>query len=54
MLLSGDHKAIDRWRRRASLRLTRALRPDLLAAHPLTDEEEALLASAEDDSPPRT
>jgi tRNA (guanine37-N1)-methyltransferase len=44
VLLSGDHKAIDRWRRRAALRLTRALRPDLLAAHPLTDEERDLLA----------
>ena len=45
VLLSGDHKAIERWRRAASLRLTRALRPDLLEAHPLTDEEQALLAS---------
>jgi tRNA (guanine37-N1)-methyltransferase len=55
VLLSGDHKAIERWRRAASLRLTRALRPDLLQAHPLTDEEQALLASvAEDDSPSRT
>src|SRR5262245_20130198 len=48
VLLSGDHKAIERWRRRASLRLTRALRPDLLATRPLTDEERALL---EDDGP---
>ena len=39
MLLSGDHAAIARWRRRASVRLTRALRPDLLAAHPLTQQE---------------
>jgi len=54
VLLSGDHGAIERWRRAASLRLTRALRPDLLEAHPLTDEEQALLASAEDDSPSRT
>jgi hypothetical protein len=31
------------------------LRPDLLQVHPLTDEEQALLASAgEDDSPSRT
>lgn len=39
VLLSGDHAAIARWRRRASVRLTRALRPDLIAAHPLTQEE---------------
>lgn len=45
VLLSGDHAAIARWRRRASARLTRDLRPDLLAAHPLTDEERQLLAS---------
>jgi len=45
VLLSGDHKAIERWRRRASLRLTRALRPDLLEAHPLTAEERDLLSN---------
>jgi tRNA (guanine37-N1)-methyltransferase len=49
VLLSGDHKVIERWRRRESVRLTRALRPDLLAAHPLTDEERKLLASGDDD-----
>ena len=49
VLLSGDHKAIERWRRRASLRLTRALRPDLVAAHPLTVEEEELLSNDPDD-----
>ena len=32
----------------ASARLTRALRPDLLAAHPLTDEERKLLASQDE------
>ena len=30
-LRSGDHKAIARWRRRMALRLTREVRPDLLA-----------------------
>ncbi len=30
-LRSGDHRAIARWRRRAALRLTREVRPDLLA-----------------------
>src|SRR5499427_2544219 len=50
VLLSGDHKAIERWRRRASVRLTRALRPDLLAAHPLTDEEQKLLESGDDEA----
>ena len=56
VLLSGDHAAIARWRQRASLRLTRALRPDLLALHPITDEEQKLLASHHewDDEPDAT
>jgi len=49
VLLSGDHKAIERWRRRASLRLTQGLRPDLVAEHPLTVEERALLSDDEDE-----
>jgi tRNA (guanine37-N1)-methyltransferase len=48
VLLSGDHKAIERWRRRAALRLTQTLRPDLLAAAPLTVEEQGLLREGED------
>jgi tRNA (guanine37-N1)-methyltransferase len=43
VLLSGDHKAIERWRRREALRRTMARRPDLLTTHPLTDEERRLL-----------
>ena len=39
VLQSGDHKKIERWRRRESVRLTQALRPDLIAGHPLTAEE---------------
>jgi tRNA (guanine37-N1)-methyltransferase len=47
VLLSGDHQAIERWRRREALRRTAAARPDLLAAHPLTDEERRLLGPAD-------
>jgi tRNA (guanine37-N1)-methyltransferase len=43
VLLSGDHGKIARWRRREALKATIARRPDLLAAHPLTDEERKLL-----------
>jgi tRNA (guanine37-N1)-methyltransferase len=43
VLLSGDHAAIEAWRRRESLRRTRERRPDLLARHPLTIAERALL-----------
>ena len=49
VLLSGDHKAIERWRRRASLRLTHALRPDLVATRPLNAEELKLLDSDDSD-----
>jgi tRNA (guanine37-N1)-methyltransferase len=43
VLLSGDHKAIERWRRREALRRTMARRPDLLTTHPMTEEERRLL-----------
>ena len=46
VLLSGDHAAIDRWRRAESLRRTAQRRPDLLAAlseGALTDAERAAL-----------
>lgn len=43
VLLSGDHEAIRRWRRRQRLLATRARRPDLLARAPLTLEDIQLL-----------
>jgi tRNA (guanine37-N1)-methyltransferase len=43
VLLSGDHQAIEAWRRRESLRRTLERRPDLVATHPLTPEEKNLL-----------
>ena len=43
VLLSGDHKAVERWRRREALRRTMARRPDLLDRHPITEEERQLL-----------
>jgi tRNA (guanine37-N1)-methyltransferase len=47
VLLSGDHGAIERWRRREALRRTMARRPELFDRHPLTDEERRLLADGE-------
>ena len=49
VLLSGDHARIERWRRAAALRRTIARRPDLVAAVPLTPDEEALLREFPDD-----
>ncbi len=48
VLLSGNHAAIARWRRREAIRRTAERRPELLRAHPLEDpEERAFLRSLE-------
>lgn len=47
VLLSGDHEKIRQWRLKQSLALTRAKRPDLLAARSLTKEETRLLMELE-------
>jgi len=47
VLLSGNHEAIRRWRRKMSLYRTKKLRPDLLAAVDMSAEDQALLAEAE-------
>jgi tRNA (guanine37-N1)-methyltransferase len=56
ILLSGDHAAIDRWRRREAFRRTLVVRPDLLARHPPSDEERAWMdddgGSSGGDDPP--
>jgi tRNA (guanine37-N1)-methyltransferase len=43
ILLSGDHKKIDRWRRKKSLERTLKRRPDLLETGPLSEEDRDLL-----------
>jgi tRNA (guanine37-N1)-methyltransferase len=43
VLLSGDHAAVARWRRREALLRTARYRPDLLAGIPLTDDDRAVL-----------
>lgn len=50
-LLSGNHGAIARWRRKESLRRTRARRPDLLAALDLTPLDRKLLAELDAETP---
>lgn len=47
VLLSGNHEKIRQWRLKQSLALTRAKRPDLLAARSLTKEEARLLNELE-------
>jgi len=43
VLLSGDHQAIERWRRREALRRTWERRPDLLSQAGLSDEDQKIL-----------
>ena len=38
ILLSGDHKKIERWRLEKAVEITRERRPDLLALHPEIEE----------------
>jgi tRNA (guanine37-N1)-methyltransferase len=47
ILLSGNHAAIARWRRKEALRRTYRQRPDLLARAPLTPSDRRLLAEVE-------
>ena len=46
VLLSGDHKAIARWRRQQALARTRDRRPDLLATARLTAEDKVFLQNS--------
>jgi tRNA (guanine37-N1)-methyltransferase len=47
VLLSGDHGAIARWRRKESIRRTRQRRPELLARVSLSELDRTLLAEVE-------
>ena len=49
VLLSGDHRRIERWRRREALRATRERRPDLFARLALTEDDLRLLAAGDDE-----
>ena len=51
-LLSGNHAAIARWRRKEALRRTRDRRPDLLANLALTPLDQKLLAELDAERPP--
>jgi tRNA (guanine37-N1)-methyltransferase len=47
VLLSGDHQAIARWRRRQALRRTALRRPELLESISMTEEERTWLSEQE-------
>jgi tRNA (guanine37-N1)-methyltransferase len=43
VLISGDHQAIEQWRRAEALRRTRKRRPDLISRARLSDEDQRIL-----------
>ncbi len=49
VLLSGDHRRIERWRRRESLRATRERRPDLFARLRLSETDLRLIDAGDDE-----
>jgi tRNA (guanine37-N1)-methyltransferase len=49
VLLSGDHRRIERWRRRESLRATRERRPDLFARLHLSERDLRLIDAGDDE-----
>ena len=49
VLVSGDHAAVEAWRRREALRATRDKRPDLLEKAALDETDRAMLASIDRD-----
>ncbi|KAA6185662.1 tRNA (guanosine(37)-N1)-methyltransferase TrmD [Thiohalocapsa marina] len=53
VLLSGDHAAIARWRKRQALERTWQRRPDLLAGRDLSKDEQAVLDALEAGAAPR-
>ena len=49
VLLSGDHRKIERWRRREALRATRDRRPDLFAKLALSEQDLRLIEARDDE-----
>ena len=52
ILYSGNHAAIDKWRRKQSLKLTREYRPDLFKEIELSKQDKKLLDELESDETP--
>jgi tRNA (guanine37-N1)-methyltransferase len=50
VLLSGNHREVERWRRQQSIRKTLEVRPELLAAAELSKEEQCYLAQLKEAS----
>lgn len=53
ILYCGNHQAIEKWRRKQSLKLTRQYRPDLFEKIKLTKQDKKLLDELESDETPK-
>ena len=53
ILYSGNHQAIDKWRKKQSLKLTKKYRPDLLKDYVFSKEELKLLKELENEEAPK-
>ena len=53
ILYSGNHTAIDKWRKKQSLKLTKEHRPDLFNNYELSKEEKKLLNELNSDEQPK-
>ena len=49
ILYTGNHEAINKYRRKESLRITRDKRPDLFAKHKLTKQDQKLLKEIDEE-----
>jgi tRNA (guanine37-N1)-methyltransferase len=53
ILYSGNHGAIEKWRKKQSLKLTKEYRPDLLKDYPLSKQEKKLMDELNNDETPK-
>ena len=53
ILYSGNHQAIEKWRKKQSLKLTKEYRPDLLKDYPLSKQEKKLMDELDSDETPK-
>ena len=53
ILYSGNHQAIEKWRKKQSLKLTKEYRPDLLKNYPLSKQEKKLMDELDSNETPK-
>ena len=53
ILFSGNHGAIEKWRKKESLKLTKEYRPDMFEKYELSKQEKKLLKELEDNETPK-